>query len=172
MMNTKLIHSKVNAILKSVSPIELPIDIEEIAKKRGLDVLPYELGDDVSGVLAIKDGKGTIGYNLKEPKVRRRFTIAHELGHYELHKEKSDLFVDKEFIYRSQHSAHTVDHQVMEHEANYFASCILMPTDQVRKELDKRDIDLFSEDGIKELAKKFEVSPTAMSLRITKLGFF
>lgn len=171
-MNTKLIHSKVNAILKSIWPIELPIDIEEIARKRGLDVLSYELGDDVSGLLAIKNGKGTIGYNLSEPKVRRRFTIAHELGHYELHKEKSDLFIDKEFIYRSQHSPRTVDHQVMEHEANYFASCLLMPTDQVRKELDKMDIDLFTEDGIKELAKKFEVSPTAMSLRITKLGFF
>src|SRR5438094_938182 len=141
-MNTKLIHSKVNAILKSIWPIELPIDIEEVAKKRGLDVLPYELGEDVSGLLAIKNGKGTIGYNFTESKVRRRFTIAHELGHYELHKEKSDLFVDKEFIYRSQHSPRTVDHQVMEHEANYFASCLLMPTDQVRKELDRMDIDL------------------------------
>jgi Zn-dependent peptidase ImmA (M78 family) len=171
-MNIKLIHSKVNAILKMVYPIELPVDIEDIAIKRGLTVMPYELGPDVSGLLAIKDGKGTIGYNVTEAKVRRRFTIAHELGHYELHKDKSDLFVDKQFIYRSQNSANTVDHQVMEHEANYFASCILMPTDQVRKVLDSMDIDLVTEEGIKELAKMFEVSTTAMSLRITKLGFF
>ncbi|SKA09265.1 protein of unknown function [Chitinophaga eiseniae] len=171
-MNIKLIHSKVNAVLKAASPITLPVDIESIAKKRGLDVLPYELGPDVSGLLAIKDGKGTIGYNSTETRVRRRFTIAHELGHYELHKEKSDLFVDKQFIYRSQNSPITVDHQIMEHEANYFASCILMPTDQVRKELEKMDIDLVSEEGIKHLAKVFEVSTTAMSLRIDKLGFF
>jgi Zn-dependent peptidase ImmA (M78 family) len=171
-MNTKLIHSKVNAILKTINPIELPINIEDIAKKRGLDVVPYELGDDVSGLLAIKDGKGTIGYNLAEPKVRRRFTIAHELGHYELHKELNNLFVDKQFIFRSQNSPATVDHKVMENEANYFASCILMPTNEIRKLLETTDIDLVTEEGIKELAKKFEVSTTAMSLRITKLGFF
>lgn len=171
-MNTKLIHSKVNAILKAITPIKLPIDIEDIAKRRGLDVMPYELGGDVSGLLAIKDGKGTIGYNITEPKVRRRFTIAHELGHYELHKDKSELFVDKQFIYRSQSSASSVDHRIMENEANYFASCILMPTDQVRKALESMDIDLVTEEGIKELAKLFEVSTTAMSLRVSKLGFF
>ncbi|MBS1511075.1 MAG: ImmA/IrrE family metallo-endopeptidase [Bacteroidetes bacterium] len=171
-MNTKLIHSKVNAILKTIVPIELPINIEELAKKRGLDVLPYDLGQDVSGLLAIKDGKGTIGYNITDASVRRRFTIAHELGHYELHKEKSDLFVDQQFIYRRQNSPLSFELKEMENEANYFASCILMPTDQVRKALEIMDINLVTEDGIKELAKLFDVSTTAMSLRVNKLGFF
>ncbi len=171
-MNTKLIHSKVNAILKTISPVKVPIDIEDIAKKRGLDVVPYELGEDVSGLLAIKDGKGTIGYNITEPKVRKRFTIAHELGHFELHKELNNLFVDKQFIFRSQNSPASVEHKTMENEANYFASCILMPTNEIRKILETTDIDLMTEEGIRVLAKKFEVSTIAMSLRITKLGFF
>lgn len=171
-MNIKLIHSKVNSILKSISPLTLPIDVEEIAKKRGLEVVSYDLGSDVSGLLAIKEGKGTIGYNLYESKKRKRFTIAHELGHYELHKDKSDLFVDKEFIYRSANTPASVEHKVMEHEANYFASCILMPTDQVRKALETMDIDLMTEAGIETLAALFDVSTTAMSLRISKLGFF
>ena len=66
--------------------------------------MAYPLGDDVSGLLSIENGVGTIGYNQTEPKVRKRFTIAHELGHFELHRDKSDLFVDKQFIYRSQNS--------------------------------------------------------------------
>ena len=97
-MNTKLVNIKVNLILKEIADLVIPVRIEEIAKMRGLKIVPYPLGDDVSGLLAIQDGKGTIGYNQNEPKVRRRFTIAHELGHYELHRDKSDLFVDKEFI--------------------------------------------------------------------------
>ena len=171
-MNIKLVNSKVNAILKSLSEKSLPIKIEEIAKSRGLKVMAYPLGDDVSGLLAIQDGVGTIGYNQNEPKVRRRFTIAHELGHYELHKEKSDLFVDKQFIYRSQNSGHTPVNQALEQEANYFASAILMPTDQLRKAIEGTNMDLASEEAIKELAKLFEVSTTAMSLRISGLGMF
>jgi Zn-dependent peptidase ImmA (M78 family) len=171
-MNIKLINSKVNAILKSLSEITLPINIEDIAKMRGLKIMSYPLGDDVSGLLAIQDGIGTIGYNQNEPKVRRRFTIAHELGHYELHKEKSELFVDKQFIYRSQNSRNTEVNITMEQEANYFASAILMPTDQLRRAIESMNMDLASEESIKELAKLFEVSTTAMSLRISGLGLF
>jgi len=171
-MNVKLINSKVNIILKSLAEITLPIKIEEIAKMRGLQVLPYALGDDVSGLLAIQDGKGTIGYNQNEPKVRKRYTIAHELGHYELHKDKSDLFVDKQFIFRSQNSASTVVNAIMEQEANYFASAILMPTNHLRKKIEELSLDLVSEQGLTDLAKIFEVSTAAMSIRISGLGFF
>ena len=171
-MNIKLINSKVTAILKSLPDIVLPIKIEDIARLRGLEVIAYPLGEDVSGLLAIKNGKGTIGYRQDEPKVRRRFTIAHELGHYELHRDKSDLFVDKQFIYRGRNSSHTPVSQVMEQEANAFASAILMPTEYMRSEVGKIEMDLGSEEAIKTLAKIFEVSSTAMSLRISGLGLF
>lgn len=167
-MNVKLINSKVNAILRSYSVLELPIDIEDIARSRGLNILPYSLGDDVSGLLSIENGVGTIGYNHDETNIpRRRFTIAHELGHFELHKDKSDLFVDKQFIYRSHNSGDTPVKKEMEHEANLFASNILMPTSLLRREIEKYDI---SEEGIKQLAEVFNVSTTAMSIRISSLG--
>lgn len=170
-MNVKLINAKVNSILNTLPDRKLPIKIEEIAKSRGLKVVPYPLGDDVSGLLSIEDGLGTIGYNQTEPKVRRRFTIAHELGHYELHRDKSHLFVDKQFIYRSENSGNNPINISMEQEANYFASAILIPSDLLRIEIKNVDLDLGSEEAIKELAKKFEVSTTAMSVRISSLGF-
>ncbi len=170
-MNVKLINAKVTAILSGLAERKLPIKIEEIAKSRGLKVVPYPLGDDVSGLLSIENGIGTIGYNQTEPNVRRRFTIAHELGHYELHREKSHLFVDKQFIYRSQNSGNTLENQKMEQEANYFASAILMPNDLLRKEVEKIHLDLGNEEALRELAKAFEVSVTAMSVRISSLGF-
>lgn len=167
-MDVKLINIKVNSILRSMPSLEAPVDIETIAKSRGLNIVGFALGDDVSGVLSIEGGIGTIGYNEDEKNIpRRRFTIAHELGHFELHREKSDLFVDKQFIYRSQNSGDTAAKKEMEHEANMFASAILMPTSLLRKEIEKYDI---SEEGIEQLAERFQVSITAMSIRISSLG--
>lgn len=171
-MNRKLINSRVSTILKNFNQFDLPIDIEAVAVHQGLTVMAYPLGEDVSGLLSIKDGVGTIGYNQSELKVRRRFTIAHELGHYELHKDKSDLFVDKQFIYRSKNSYNTIDNQVLEQEANYFASVILMPADLVRREVEKIEMDLGSEEAVRALAKIFDVSSTAMTFRISDLGLF
>lgn len=72
-------------------------------------------------------GKGTIGFNPTESKTRQRFTIAHELGHFELHKQDSGLFVDKEFkmLFRDQNSSSGEIRK--EQEANAFAAAILMP---------------------------------------------
>jgi Zn-dependent peptidase ImmA (M78 family) len=169
-MNIKLVNSKVNTVLRSITNISLPIKIEEIAESRGLTVVGHDFGEDVSGVLSVQNGIGTIGYNRNDPKVRRRFTIAHELGHYELHRDKADLFVDKEFIYRSANSGDTPIKKEMEQEANFFASAILMPSSLLREEIESLDLDLFNEAVIKDLAKKFEVSSTAMSIRISNLG--
>jgi Zn-dependent peptidase ImmA (M78 family) len=169
-MNIKLINSKVNIILRGIPDLKPPIDIEKIAKSRGLKLVSYPLGDDVSGLLSIKDG--TIGYNQKESPVRKRFTIAHELAHFELHRDKSDLFVDKQFLFRGKNSRDTPASQVLEQEANAFASAILMPTDLVKREVEKIEMDLGSEEAIKELARIFGVSTTAMSLRISGLGLF
>ncbi len=168
-MNIKLVNGKVNAILRGFEDLKPPINIEKIAISRGLKIQPFPLGEGVSGVLAIENGKGVIGYNSEEPRVRRRFTIAHELGHYELHRDKSNMFIDKQFIYRSK-NAYNPEEQVMEQEANMFASAILMPTSMVRDLADT--IDLKNDDAIEDLAKIFDVSVTAMSLRISSLGLF
>lgn len=171
-INKKLITSKVSAILKGYPDLAVPVDIETIAKSRGLQVVPYALGDDVSGLLSIEGNKATIGYNLKEPSYRIRFTIAHELAHYELHRDKSHLFVDKQFIYRSTKSGDTPITFAMEQEANAFASAILMPTDLLRKEIHKTDLNLMDDKAIEKLADLFQVSTTAMSIRISGLGLF
>lgn len=172
LINKKLINSKVSAILRSYSQLIVPVNIEELAKMRGIKVIAYPLGEDVSGLLSLQEGEATIGYNQKEPLTRRRFTIAHELGHYELHRDKSDLFVDKQFIYRSQSSGDTPVTLVMEQEANAFASAILMPTDLLRREIQLTNLNLRDDDAIAKLARHFDVSTTAMSIRISGLGFF
>lgn len=60
----------------------------------------------------------------------------------------------------------------LEKEANYFAMCLLMPTHLVKQEAAKLTFDLTNDDAIKSLAKTFDVSTTAMALRLSQLKIF
>ena len=168
-MEEKFILRKADAILESLPKIELPIRVDEIAKAHGLKIVPYLLEDDISGMLVIENGVGIITFNQAEARVRRRFTIAHEFGHYLLHKDVSKLFVDKMFRASKNHSAYTAESVKYEQEANTFAAALLMPEKILREEVEKRNIDLADESGLKELAKIFDVSASAMYYRLFNL---
>lgn len=151
------------------------IDVNDIAIKLGIQVSEHDLGPNVSGVLYIDKGKGVIGYSKHESEVRRRFTIAHEIGHFILHRLDNELFVDKmEFkaLYRDDKSS-TGDIK-QEREANAFAAALLMPKERVIEELNKMIFDLADEkgDAIKKLSDTFKVSSQAMMYRISNLNLF
>jgi Zn-dependent peptidase ImmA (M78 family) len=153
---------------------EIPVPVEEIAKRIGVNVLAFDLGSDVSGMLHIKHDSASIGYNPNESKVRQRFTIAHELGHFILHREDKDkIFVDNENYFQIKFRlATTADYQQQqEQEANAFAAALLMPKTLVQKEIKNYSgFDLSDNSSIVELAKKFEVSIPAMSYRVLNLA--
>lgn len=151
------------------------VDVNEIAEKLGLQVTAHDLGANVSGVLYIDKGKGTIGYNDTESEVRQRFTIAHEVGHFILHRLENEIFVDKkEFKVLFRDDKSSTGEIKQEREANAFAAALLMPRERVIKELDKMKFDLGDdkEDVIKELANTFKVSTQAMMYRISNLELF
>jgi len=171
-MLNKRIEKTTIEILGTVSLNSLPIPIEEIARQRGLDIKAYDLGEGISGVLAIDSGKGTIGYNPRESKVRQRFTIAHELGHFELHHKRNELFVDKEFSVMFRDESSSTGENKKEQEANAFAAAILMPEKALRQAIENNGFDISEEKSLKELSKIFQVSTTAMSYRIANLNIF
>ena len=158
------IENQVSEILASCGIKELPIPIEKIAISRGLKLKPYDMGDNISGALVIESGIGTIGYNTRESKVRQRFTIAHELGHYELHKARHELFLDEKLpviLYRNENSRK--GENVMEMEANAFAAAILMPRNFLDRSIQRTT--LIDETFLTELSKLFLVSLAAISIR-------
>ena len=150
---------------------ELPVPVNEIAVKRGLEIKPYDLCEYVSGVLVIKDGLGFIGYNPTESKVRQRFTVAHELGHYELHNKQNEsaLFVDKEFKVEFRNQDSSTGEMLREREANAFAAALLMPEKLLIKEIKNHHFELSDDDNLLELAKLFNVSVSAMTFRLMNL---
>jgi Zn-dependent peptidase ImmA (M78 family) len=170
------VESRAQLILNSFKIHTAPIPIEEVVNKSGLTLLPFDFGNEVSGVLHIKSDTADIGYNPNESKVRQRFTIAHEFGHYILHRNDEKIFIDNENYYQSIMFRSTKlnlsfeDYQ-REKEANSFAAAILMPIRLVQKELiNYSGFDLSDNAMITDLAKKFEVSIQAMSFRIINLA--
>jgi len=61
---------------------------------------------------------------------------------------------------------------ILEAEANYFAMCLLMPAQMVKDEVKKLTIDITSDETVKVLAKKFDVSLTMMAIRLAQLKIF
>lgn len=172
-MNRKRIEEITDQILTGLNTNELPVPIKKIAEHLGIKIHSYDLGENISGVLVINNDQGIIGVNPLEPSVRQRFTIAHELGHFVLHKNSNEsIFVDKDYkvLFRNQESS-TGEHK-REQEANAFAASILMPTKLLIEQIQNHFIDLTDEDAVKRLAQMFNVSVIAMTIRISNLNLF
>jgi len=140
-----------------------PVDVAGIAEALGLNL--WESDDlplHISGKL-FKDPEngGTEGFSIivraSDPYVRRRFTAAHEIAHFVLHRNRIGDSISDDEWYRSGLSSPE------EIEANRFAARILMPTHLVKKYADVYDFNL------SRLARQFEVSEEAMSIRLKGL---
>jgi Zn-dependent peptidase ImmA (M78 family) len=157
-------------LLKKSGCMSLPVKVDKVADYLGVKIYPVKLPDDgISGVLDVRSDP-IILINKDHAPHRQRFSIAHELGHFQLHHVSGIIHVDKKSYYRDAKSSEGLDE--IEIAANKFAAALLMPEEFVRRELEKHEdfIDL-NEDIIAELAQKFEVSATAMGFRIQNLGY-
>lgn len=142
--------------------------VAEIATSLGADLQIEPLEGGLSGVLYREGGRTVLGVNGWHAEVRQRFTIAHELGHLQLHQDA--LFVDG-LLQRDATSSRAVNtHEI---EANAFAAELLMPRHLLLAELRER----LPKSGVadpakltRQLAQKFEVSEQAMEFRLANLG--
>ncbi|MBL7789359.1 MAG: ImmA/IrrE family metallo-endopeptidase [Chitinophagales bacterium] len=165
-MASKYIEQKTEDLLKKYQLFKAPIDIESLVSEIGISLFGKKLEDNISGVLIIREGKPMISFNENEKKVeRRRFTIAHELGHFILHSKNQPMFIDRK-MYRDINS--TTGEKQWEVEANSFAASILMPKALIDEEI--KSIQDGS-DCAPVLAKRFRVSDVAMNYRLLNLGY-
>lgn len=118
----------------------LPIDPFSIAYKMGLTVLSAELPDNVSGALVLKNRNHRIFVNHKDSLERKRFTCAHEIGHF-IDRDKTkdhDEYID----YRGLSAQTGMEYR--EVFANRFAANLLMPKNDFVHYYEKHHKDLFS----------------------------
>lgn len=172
---TRQLEEKAEETLAATRAGGLPVDLELIAVRLGLRVEradftggETEIEPEVSGLLVIKGDSGTIGLNAKHPDVRQRFTLAHEIGHFVLHRSSSDLFIDKGFRFFRDKRSSKATHRA-EIQANQFAAALLMPRSEVEREIATKQLDLADGLALQQLADRFGVSSQAMSLRLANL---
>jgi len=173
-MDTKYIDEIINSVFidLNIDKIE-DIDLLEICKHYNIVLEGKQLENTISGFYVVKNEISHIIYNSEESNKRIRFTIAHELGHYFLHKE-SPLFVSKKggisnrIFHRDKNSS--TGEILKEREANYFAASLLMPKNFIKYEVNLLNEYCF-DDLITKIAMKFNVSEQAMTFRLANLGY-
>jgi hypothetical protein len=136
------------------------ICLEDIAMARKVLVLPAPL-EGCEARLTRKGSSGIIRVRAGEDQVgRRRFSIAHELGHWEMH-DSSQWYACT--------AANLRDYRVSpeEREANVFASELLMPRFLAEPLLQKPEPTLAL---AKQAAAEFNVSLTAAAIRMLHLS--
>ncbi|GMA49294.1 hypothetical protein GCM10025857_06510 [Alicyclobacillus contaminans] len=139
-----------------------PVVPEVIADAERINVFSARFRNpDIAGLITKRDGEVFIYIRDGDPAVRKRFTFAHELGHYYLHlqKGKGTNFIDAEHMFRMAGSQ--LDE--VEAEANIFAAALLMPEREVRELCDAHV-------PLREMAEYFMVSNAAMYNRVRNLG--
>ncbi len=142
-----------------------PVKLSLLAQDLGVTVKSSHMKLGVSGQIKNEGGEYVIRINRYEPKGRQRFTVAHELAHFLLHRDKIDATEDgitDNVLYRSGQS------NVTEFEANRLAAEIVMPAKLVKESLHEFG-DSISDSVIELLADKFGVSKAAMEIRISGL---
>ncbi len=108
--------------------------------------------------------KWLIVYNSATPSEgRKRFTIAHEFGHYILHRHQQDIFQCGDGDIETGDN----NERDIEVEADLFASTLLMPLDDFRRQVDGQQV---SFDLLGHCADRYGVSLTAAALRWTEIA--
>ena len=145
-----------------------PVPVTRIAKALGIQLRFSPLDVELSGMIYMRETVPIVGVNSLHHPSRQRFTLAHECGHFLLHKEliSKEVHVDKAFpmLMRDSLSAMGVDETEM--EANLFAAELLMPVDLILEALGGELIDIDEEATVNALAKRFKVSQAAMRFRL------
>lgn len=138
----------------------LPVNPFEVADKMGIPILEKEAADRFEGCLLNVDGEMAIVINTAVTyEARKKFTVAHEIGHAEIPHHKGQEF-------RCLSSAIGIAlGKELEIEANDFAAELLMPSSFIEEEIENHPIGL---EVIKCIAQRCETSFTSSALRYIK----
>ncbi len=137
------------------------IRLEDISMDRNVFVREGAL-KGAEAYLVRRGKKGVIRVRDNIPEVgRKRFAIAHELGHWEMHSEEDQL------KYCAEDDIGGYRGSPIEIEANAFASELLIPTRLASKEFRSVPPCL---DAVKTLSEAYNVSLTAATVKFVQLS--
>ena len=150
--------------------LKAPVDVIQLAKTLGFAVGNIKTKDDYEGIMLINENDSNIlgsnsnrviGVDADQDFNKKRFIIAHELGHYKMEYNGQPIFA-----HRDKHS----DTKRCEEEERYdfFAACLLMPKEGFNAEYENiKDENLG--DVVKVLSETFKVPKESTIRRLQEL---
>lgn len=141
-------------LLQILGQVDPSVDVGLIAELPRIEVR-IEPNLPASGLSQWARGRWLIAVNRDDSPTRRRFTLAHEFKHILDHP-----FIDHAYLDRKGKP----DDEFAEKICDYFAACLLMPRPWLKREWVNGIQDQAS------LAAKFNVSESAMAIRLRQLG--
>lgn len=160
-VRTKFVREIASKVLAECGITEPPIDLKRIVEVKGFVYMEVDtFPNDVSALFIAKGGQNYALVNSKHHPNRRRFSLAHELGHIILSHKGVDLEKVSTIDTPPENNGDSRHRDAREKEADIFASALLIPLALLKKEHSKKEID------IDKLAKVFAVSPQAMTIAV------
>jgi Zn-dependent peptidase ImmA (M78 family) len=161
------IEQKARDVLRQHGLQTVPINPVSLANRLGIKVNNAKFSDDSISAMIAKRGENIMLLVAEQdPPYRKRFSIAHELGHHFLHLIEDGEFIDKEAdLFRGIEDENVEklnEKSWVEVQSNIFAAALLMPKDMLKKEFEKGL-------SVDELALMFGVSKEAMAIRLSQL---
>lgn len=163
--------------------------LQTILDGENIQLMGYDdWAEDICGRFMYIDDEPVIFYNSKHTRAMQAFTIAHELGHYflkHLETEEAEIIcLDRDFQRMDDSDDAKKEREV---EANYFASCLLMPLDLIHPVftrfmqgqrlsgvlyVDKQQCNFMAyKQCIRVFQLYFTASETAIRFRLVSLGW-
>ena len=148
--------------------------IKFLKDKEGYEIVLQNMDDDTTGLIIINDKEKIEGTEFNkliainsslqnDPNYiqRRRFIVAHEYAHSQLHKRDSVLFAHRDTQKRETEA---------EQEADFFARCLLMPRNLVNEVLGSEEAKQLSDSGkIAYISKIFNVTEKKARQRLKEI---
>lgn len=147
---------------------QYPVRLGALARDLGVSQVKIgAMQTGMSGQICRENGEYIIRINRNESRERQRFTLAHEIAHFLLHRQLIDSSPDgitDNVLYRSGAAQH------VEYEANRLAADLVMPPDAVSEKLNKEFSNMVTDGTIEALAESFGVSKAAMEVRLSTMA--
>ncbi len=163
----------VSQVLTHVLGVDrFPVDVEGVARELSQQWCPASPITKIEGHKGLGRFEGAlqqhprgkywrIKFNADRRPSRARFTIAHEFGHYALHRDLRTVFECSESDVSGQTESD------IERDADAFASTLLMPLDDLRRQVDGQPFDF---ELVKHCADRYGVSLTAAARQCAEVS--
>jgi Zn-dependent peptidase ImmA (M78 family) len=159
-------------IIRDGLELSTPINVEDAVKRLGGKLVEKESMEAGMEAMVRRDGERfEIIIQKNKPAVRKRFSVAHELGHLFLHMGylvNPDLWSNTDEYRDSVY--YRFGHGIEEEEANEFAANFLMPENEFQEVAGKHIRDGYC--SVEGVASHFRTSKDAALIRGRSIGVF